>query len=325
MIAQLKKRLLLTGIVLFLFLLYSSANAFIPEGSDIIKLTVEKIVEPVGMTVIQKRKVYHKLQVLEDFKELEKSEKSDGIKEFAIIEEVDNPVIHTKNQDQKTLEKTELSFTQITEKLWFSFPGKYRSESITGAHNMICVESGKKFVKVVDEFIDSKEKSLTDLHTDILLCRKPGSLQKRLKVSGVDTNHSSFKRRDGKIYFVVGIPPTDKLLSSSFWVEKETSFPGRYTVYKNDMFVDILYNDWQKVSRTWYPMQITIFLNGILFSKIDAEQFKLKSGFKKKLFNIKRIMTIFPQSSNYKNETGLSGDESGNIEKSITEFKKIYE
>ena len=292
MIIWFQRHIFLSIIILILFLPCSNGYAFIPEGPQIISLAVEKIVEPVGITLSQKRKVYH------------------------------------GKKDQENLiepEKTELSYIEMTEKLWFSYPGKFRSEAVTGNHDMICVESKGKFIKIIDEFIESKEKSLIDLYTDILLFRKPESLTKRLKASGVNINLSSLKRYEDKIYFVVGTPPTPEQPSSSLWVEKDSNFPERYTINKDGLFVDIFYKDWQKVSRTWYPMKIVIFLDGVLFSEASAEKFELEADFEKNLFNIKRLKSIFPESGNYENESGSLKNESNELEKSIMEFKKLYE
>ena len=292
MIIWFRRHIFLLIVVLILFLPFSKGYAFILTGSEIINLAVEKIVEPVGITLSQKRKVYHGQKVSEN------------------IEETG---------------KTELSFIEMTEKLWFSFPGKFRSEAVTSSHDMICVESRGRFVKIIDEFIESQEKSLIDLYTDIHLFRQPESLTKRLKASGVNTKLSSLKRHDGTIYFVVGVPPAQDQPSSSLWVQKDSYFPERYTINKDGLFVDIFYKDWKKVSRTWYPMKITIFLDGILFSEAIAEKFELEADFEKNLFNVKRLIGIFPESGNYENKSGLLGDESSELEKSITEFKKLYE
>ena len=290
MIVWFRRPVLLLIVVLTISLsYYTQAFAFIPEASEIIKLSVEKIVEPVGLRVVQNRKIYNE---------------------------------QTEQEEEGEIEP---SFIEISEKLWFSYPGKFRSEAIAGSHDMICVESKGQFIKIIDEFIESKEKSLTDLYTDILLFRQPGSLTKKLKASGVDITLSSLKRHDGKIYFVVGVPPDENNLSSSLWVEKNSDFPGRYTIKKDGLFVDIFYKDWQRVSKTWYPMKVIIFLDGTLFSEIDAEKFELEADFKKNLFNVKRLMNIFPESGNYSNESGALRNESDELEKSITDFKKLYE
>ena len=286
MIVWFRRPVLLLVVVLTISLSYAQAYAFIPEGSDIIKLSVKKIVEPVGLKVVQKRKIYN---------------------------------------EQTEQIKTEPSFIEITEKLWFAYPGKFRSEAIAGSHDMICVESKGQFVKVIDEFIESKKKSLTDLYTDILLFRQPESLTKKLIASGVDVTISSFKRHADKIYFVVGVPPDENRLSSSLWVEKNSDFPGRYTIRKDGLFLDIFYKDWQRVSKTWYPMKIIIFLDGALFSEIDVEKFELEADFEKNLFNVKRLINIFPESNNYSNESGSLRNESDELGKSITDFKKLYE
>lgn len=316
MIVWLKRDIFFVIVVLVLFLPFSRSYAFIPDGPKIIELTVEKIVEPVGITLSQKRKFYH---VQKDRENIEGLEKTEGVNEQEIVENPDDPI----KQKEKT--NTELSFTEKIEKLWFSYPDKFRSEAVNGSHDMICVESKGQFVKIIDEFIEAKEKSPIDLYTDILLFRQPESLTKRLKASGVKINISSLKRHDDKIYFVIGVPPTQEKPSSSLWVEKDTLFPARYTIYKNGLFVDIFYKDWHKVSRTWYPLKITAFLDGILFFEATAKNFELEADFAKDLFDVNRLINIFPESVNFENKSGTIRNESDEIEKSITDFKKIYE
>jgi len=314
-----KITLLLVAVILSLS--FSQSYAFIPESVDIIKLAVEKIVEPVGIVVAQKRRIYTAQKdaptIIEETEAQVNSEIDTGssIIEESIIDEM----------AESKLPKEELPFIEFTEKLWFSYPGKFRSEAVTGSHDMICVESRGKYIKIIDEFIASKEKSLTDLYTDILLFRQPELLTRRLKKSGVDLSLSSFQRYDENIYFVLGTPPKEDEPSSSLWVEKDTFFPARYTICKNDLFVDIFYKDWQKVSRTWYPMQIKIYRDGLLFTEITSDKFELEADFEKQFFNIKRLIQIFPESSNLKNESEAGRVESDEIEKSITEFKKLYE
>ncbi|MCP3901981.1 MAG: hypothetical protein GY707_19915, partial [Desulfobacteraceae bacterium] len=230
MIIRYQRRILSIIVALFLFLPCYQGHAFIPEGSDIISLAVEKIVEPMGLKIVQKRKIYREQEVPEDVESIEETE---GVNEQEIIESPKDP------ETQKELEKIELSFVEISEKLWFFYPDKFRSESVAGSHDMICAESKGRYVKVIDEFVESKKKSLTDLYTDILLFRQAELLTKKLKTAGVNIKRSSLKRYEDKIYFVVGIPPIQDKPSSSLWVEKDTSFPSRYTIYKDGLFVDI--------------------------------------------------------------------------------------
>ena len=339
MIIWFRKFFLLLTAALILLLFSPQVYAFIPEGTDIIKLATEKIVEPSGLKVEQKRKIFPGQKKPEDTdtavttKAPEETAKEGSVPDATASEEISldtgSAIQEESIIDEEPVEtepaKQEPLFVDIAEKLWFSYPGKFRSESVSGSHDMICVESKGQFLKIIDEFIESKEKSLTDLYTDILLFRQAESLQERLSASGVDISLSSLKRHDGMIYFVVGAPPTEDQPSSSLWIEKDTSFPGRYTIKKNGLFVDIFYKDWQKVSRTWYPMQIIIYLDGMLFSRINVVKFELEADFETNFFNIKRLMGIFPESSNFKNESESHRDESDELEKSIKEFKKLYE
>jgi hypothetical protein len=339
MIFRFMKSSLLLIVVLILVSPFSKGYAFIPEGADIVKLAVEKIVEPKGLIVEQKRKVFFDRKSTETTEEAAQTTISQELGSDALpVEAPGEPQVSNKEltiQEETIIDEpegeeiepsgTEPSFIEINEKLWFSYPGKFRSEAVTNSHDMLCVESNGKFIKIVDEFIESKEKSFIDLYIDILLHRQQETLIKKLKASGVNLSVTSLKRHEGIIYFVVGQPPVENMPSSSFWVEKDSNFPGRYTIQKDGLFIDIFYKDWQKVSRTWYPMQISVFLDGTLFSEIDTEKFELEADFKKDLFNVKKLVNIFPESGNYKNEPDERRDELDELEKSIEAFKKLYE
>ncbi|MCK5100895.1 MAG: hypothetical protein KAR45_22490, partial [Desulfobacteraceae bacterium] len=121
----------------------TQAYAFIPEGTDIIKLAVKAIVEPRGIIVAQKRKIYYEQRVLENLEEAGETEKVEEVEEVGEIEESGRLIKEENIIEENIVEQgeTELLFTEITEKLMFSFPDKFRSEAVTGNHDMICVES----------------------------------------------------------------------------------------------------------------------------------------------------------------------------------------
>ena len=182
---------------------------------------------------------------------------------------------------------------EAKERILYSFPGELRCETVSSfspENRMVTVVSGDRFVKIVDGVLESASRSVMDYYTDILLFRDRELLEKRFAETGVDFSRSSIQRYNDRICFVVGKPPEENAPGSSFWVDKDSLFPVRYTVDKENRFVDIRYKDWQKVSRTWYPMRIETFVNKELFSVIDVASFTLETAFDSSLFDIDRMM-----------------------------------
>lgn len=182
---------------------------------------------------------------------------------------------------------------EVKEHIIYSFPGKLRCETVSSfspENRMVAVVSGGRFVKIVDGALESARRSVRDYYTDILLFRDRELFEERFEKTGVDFSSSSIQRYNDRICFVAGKPPQENAPSSSFWVDKESLFPVRYTVKDQGRFVDIRYKNWQKVSRTWYPMRIETYLDKELFSVIDVESFSLETGFDPSLFDIDRMM-----------------------------------
>jgi hypothetical protein len=82
---------------------------------------------------------------------------------------------------------------------------------------------------------------------------------------------------------------------ASLWIEKDTYLPKKYVIKKNGWLVEFFYDKWQKVSKTWYPMQVSIFLDNQLFAMVDVKSFDLESGFSPELFDIEKIERLFPK------------------------------
>ena len=226
------------------------AEAFVPIPPHLVKLVVGKIKRPAGLEVEQVTTMYA------------------GTDEGKRMHEV-------------------------KEHLIYSFPGKLRRETVSSfspENRMVAVVSGGRFVNIVDGVLESTSRSVRDYYTDILLFRDRELLEERVAETGVDFSRSSIQRYNDRICFVVGKPPEENAPGSSFWVDKDSLFPVRYTVKEQDRFVDIRYKDWQKVSRTWYPMRIETFLDKELFSVIDATSLSLETGFDSSLFDIDRII-----------------------------------
>ena len=109
----------------------------------------------------------------------------------------------------------------------------------------------------------------------------------------------SLQRYKDTICYVIGTPPgqnqEENNESPGLWITKNTFLPVRYLVEKNGKRVEFFYKNWQKVSKTFYPMQTHIFLDNSLIVMIDVSNFDLRSGFLPVLFDIDNIINLYPE------------------------------
>ncbi len=244
---------------------------------------------------------------------------------YLVIEKIKQPVGIEAFQIKKILNYQELDppFFEFEEKLIYSYPNQFRSEIISNTTTSFSIESDFNFVKVTDGINTSENKSPVDQYNDILLYRDYETLLNQLVRSGVDTKKVVFRRYNDSICYVIGKPIENGKPFASLWIEKETLLPQKYVVEKDEWIVEFFYNNWQRVSKTWYPMQISVFLDRQLFSMIHVKSFDLKAGFSKDLFDIEHIKKVYP-----KNEIKPFDENERQVEelnKQIEEFKELYE
>lgn len=220
--------------------------------------------------------------------------------------------------------KPETKMVEVDEKLVYLFPGKFRSDIFSDTVSRFYVESDSQFVKVADGRVVSLKKSPVDFYTDPLLYRDHESLLKQLVLAGVDTKGVTFKRLDNKICYFIG-PSLNQNESTGLWIEKTTLFPVRYVIEKDGWKVAFHYENWQRVSRTWYPMQITIFVDNQVFAKIDVKQFELESGFPAVLFDVNHIQGQYPAGTRTQEKGAKVPGRFDELDTQIENFRKLYE
>ena len=214
--------------------------------------------------------------------------------------------------------------TAFSETLRYQFPGRFRSDLASDPAGSFGVESGFEFIRVEGGETVSREKSPIDLYTDILLYRDHETLLGQLALTGIDVSRVSFQRYEGTICWVVGQPGENNEPFAGLWVEKDTFLPLKYAVEKNGWMIECRYSNWQRISRTWYPMQVSIFLDNQLYAHIDVSDIRLESGFEKSLFDIARIERMYPEKIPFR-EPDQEPDGMDEINRRIEEFKKLYE
>ncbi len=213
----------------------------------------------------------------------------------------------------------------MDEKLIYVLPGKFRSDIVSGTVSRFYVESGSQFVKVADGKIFSLKKSPVDFYTDPLLYRDYESLLNQLALAGVDTQKVTFKRFDKKICYFIGQSSLNEKESPGLWIEKTSLFPVRYVIEQNGWRVSFHYEDWQRVSKTWYPRRTTISVDNKVFAKIEVKEFELASGFPAAFFDVNRIQGQYPASASAQEKGPEGPDQFDELDKQIENFKKLYE
>ncbi len=236
-----------------------------------------------------------------------------------VIEKIRKPVGIEAYQTKKVLNYEDVTkgFNTIEEKLIYVFPGRLRSQMISDIATGFSIETESGFIKVMGERIIATAKSSIDLYTDILLYRDHESMLAQLDHAGIDTQNVSFHRYNNKICYVIGTP------DAGLWIEKDSFFPIKYVIQKSGWKVEFFYDDWRKVSRTWYPMAGSIFLDDQLVATINVKYFELKAQVSGSMFDLDHVKSIYPE-----NKLDVADpDESqvDELDRSIEDFKKLYE
>ena len=245
---------------------------------------------------------------------------------YMVMEKIKQPVGIKSYQTKEILdygEEQEGGVTELEEKLYFSYPNRFRSQIVSDTRTSFSVESESKVVKVMDGTIISHEKSLVDHYTDILLYRDYESLLNQLVLSDIDTEKVSFQRYDDTVCYVIGAPIDRNKPFAGLWIEKQSLFPVKYVVEKNGLIAEFFYSNWQRISKTWYPMQVSIFLDNQLFAMIHTKTIELASVFPLNLFDIEYIERLYPE--NLPDSFDDNTRQVDELDKRMEDFKKLYE
>lgn len=255
------------------------------QGPHILDLVTRNIVEPAGLVVHQQKTVLENVHS-DDF-----SGKTPLFPGPDHTPDSQNPDVsdNTSGGIENSSMGENAQIFNLKETLWLSYPGRMRCEAQSSRGRTLTVFSDSRFVKVKDNKIAADRPSVEEYYLDILRLRDRKALLNRLADNGVDVNTSSLQRFRDKICYVVGSICPGKEPASSLWVDKDTFFPVRYIVRTNQNLVEIIYENWHRVSRTWYPMDIKVSLNKVPCFLIDVESFRLEADFPLGFFDIDRI------------------------------------
>lgn len=246
---------------------------------------------------------------------------------YLVIEKIRQPVGIQAYQSKKILnyEDSRKGYTEVTERLLYAFPGRFRSDITSGQVTGFTVQAGDRFVRVADGVVVSTEIQVADFYTDILRYREYDQLLAQLAQTGVDVHNVMLKRYRDTVCYVIGAPPEAGMhIYSQLWVEKDTWFPVKYVVVKNGWAAEFYYESWQRVNKAWYPMRISIFLDEKLQSVIDVASFDLKKVDYESYFDVDAIIRTYPDSRPAAplDETAREVNE---IEEGLKDFGRMFE
>lgn len=215
------------------------------------------------------------------------------------------------------------SAVELSETLTFIFPKTFRSDILSDNIQRIHVLSKDEALTIMDKRISDEPETRYDLYKDLLLFRSREILQERLSRLGVDTKVSSLGRFEGKPAYVLGAQYPDET-APQIWLDKNTFRPFRWIMTTSaTQRLEVVYLDWKKLNRSWYPMRIEIFSNDNLVREIYVQDIKENPSFPADFFDIRQLKLQYPQRADDEQENGTEEDLS-EIQKTIEEFKKIY-
>ncbi len=217
---------------------------------------------------------------------------------------------------------------ELVETLRYVFPETFRSDILSKNVERIQVLSKGVVLTVIDGKVAAEPETRFDRYKDILLYRSRMLLEQRLSILGVDVKVSSLGRFEGKPAYVLGAQYPDETVPQ-IWFDKDSFRPFRWIIMSrtgesSDDSLEVRYLKWGKSGKTWYPMRIKFYKNDILVREINVQNIKVNPSFSKDLFDIEYLKSIYKPAAPAVPDQSES-EELDEVQKTIEEFKKIYE
>ena len=211
------------------------------------------------------------------------------------------------------------------ERLSYSFPDSFRSESRTRNSHRIHVAAGRETVTIVEGQILSL-KNPYDRYKDLLLHRTRALIHKKLLAHGVDVEKTSLGRFGERTVYVLGADYPDESVSQ-IMVDKESLLPLRWLNILSDNpeeRLEFVYSDWQKTGEAWYPMQIEIYHNRDRVRQIKVTGVEINPTLSPETFSIAHLKRIYPPAESVGPTRPPSSTSEDEVDRTIKEFQKKF-
>jgi hypothetical protein len=309
-----------TAISLILTVVYPNETpSYVLQGEHIIKLMAEKLGQADSLFVSQ-RILFYNVEPRIDSQD-DQSVRND------IAAPADPMSGQAVDLEEPAGEPAEPEPIKLEESIRYLFSQAFRSDIMSETNQRIYVYNGGQTVTVIDGMIADFTESRFDLYKDLLLYRSRETLAERLENLGINVAVSSLGKFEDRLALIVGAEFPDET-APQVWIDKETFQPLRMILPAADDnhsgVLEIRYDNWQPISKTWYPMQIEFIQDGLTVRTVEVHNYEINPRFSKDIFNITRLISEYRQSNTAVEHLGNSED-FNEVQKTIEEFKKIFE
>ena len=218
---------------------------------------------------------------------------------------------------------------ELTETLRYIFPETFRSDILSENVKRIHILSKGNVLTVIDEKTVNDSKNRYNHYKDLLLFRSRALLQSRLSSLGVDISISSLGRFEDKISYVIGAQYPNESVSQ-IWIDRDTFLPTRWIIRGNGQnfnsdILEVRYLAWWKSGPVRYPSRVEFYQDGKLVRVNQVKSFREGDEFSEDLFDIDDLRSIYPLEPEQPLVPGESEDEPSEVQKTIDEFRKVFE
>ena len=309
-----------TAISLILTAMYPTQTpSYVLQGEHIIKLMAEKLGQADSLFVSQRILFYNV------------DPRTDSQGDQRVNHDIAAPADQMDSQavdlEESAGEPVEPEPIKLEESIRYLFSQAFRSDIMSETNQRIYLYNRGQTVTVIDGMIANFTESRFDLYKDLLLYRSRETLTERLASLGIDVAVSSLGKFEDRLALIVGAEFPDET-APQVWIDKETFQPLRMIMPAADDnrsgVLEIRYENWQPISKTWYPMQIEFIQDGSTVRAVEVHNYEINPRFSKDIFNITRLISEYRQPDSVGEHPGNSEDLS-EVQKTIEEFKKIFE
>jgi hypothetical protein len=308
-------------LILGTFFINSPAQAYVLQGLHLLDLMIEQLGEAKSLYVTQELTFYHIVSQT-DIETDEPQDEHQALDKAGIDLPADQRVQLDENVSLEEM-------LQLDETLRFYFPFAFRSDAKSSDSERIHVVSGDRSITIVDGSIVPAVTNRFDLYKDIFLYRTREDLSERLLQLGVDVSISSLGRFEGEIAFVLGAVYPDESVSQ-IWIDRDTFLPTRWIIRGNGQnfnsdILEVRYLAWWKSGPVRYPSRVEFYQDGKLVRVNQVKSFREGDEFSEDLFDIDDLRSIYPLEPEQPFVPGESEDEPSEVQKTIDEFRKVFE
>ena len=303
------------------FLFIGLAQAYVLQGLHIIDLMIEQLGESRSLFVSQQLIFYRSVSQAE-------IDSDETVEEFQTLDYTENDLPAEQKielDDNVPVEET----LELAETLRFDLStNAFRSDAKSYDSERIHVVSYNRSLTIVDGNIVPPVANRFDLYKDIFLYRTRAGLAERLLDLGVDVSVSSLGRFEGQIAFVIGAVYPDESVSQ-IWIDRDTFLPSRWIIRGNggsagSDVLEVRYLTWWKSGQSRYPSRIEYYQDGKLVRVNQIKSFRDGDVFPPDLFDIDQLRSIYPLAPEQPLVPG-EPDEPSEVQKTIDEFKRVFE